>query len=602
MNGTVAASHVYADDGNYTVTVTLVDSYGDFTSDTFTVTVLNVAPTVDAGPDLTDLNAAGEGSVVSLAPSTFNDLGTLDSHMATIDWGDGTALEVGVVTEFPFGPPGSTAGMDGEVDGSHVYADDGTYTVTVTVTDDDAGVGSDSFSVTVVNVAPTVEVINPNVVPVQYSDSINTITIHAWDIPTDDMDISLVTIFTDLDGTTFNLTDVVSVGPIELSDAGTIPGEVVLNGTNDQVSPDFANPAEWTISGIADLEPGDYTIEATITDNMGDTTTVSIYLTIAREHAVSTWVGPTFASSDPGSSKGEFTVELRAVVQDVTFFYPGANPDADPYGGDITRDDVPTGTVTFVITDATNDSPIATFGNVPVTPIDTDPLTGVAVMTWTDELGKSVDARTFGIKMIVDSFYTGEDETLLTVARPTGDFVTGGGYLVEENAYGATVTVGKTVVSPDGSTSIETRDLEFDAADGSKMNFGFNLKWNKRQTNLLGQFTGIVRADDGARWRIKSTATESLMVDPETGIRATVVSKANLINQATGESIGGLTLIVHMTDDGEPGSQEVNPNTIVGRCYGRGRQPCGHQTDLLHEQLANFGTGTGGREHSDSYR
>ncbi|MBF8266567.1 MAG: hypothetical protein HW388_75 [Dehalococcoidia bacterium] len=39
---------------------------------------------------------------------------------------------------------------------SHVYADNGTYTVTVTVTDDDGGSGFDTLTVTVNNVAPVV--------------------------------------------------------------------------------------------------------------------------------------------------------------------------------------------------------------------------------------------------------------------------------------------------------------------------------------------------------------------------------------------------------------------------------------------------------------
>ena len=137
-------SHVYADDGDYTVTVEVTDDDTGVGSDTLTVTVNNVAPTVDAGPN----QKADEGDTVSLAPATFNDKGTLDTHTATIDWGDGTLEDAGAVTEAPFGPPGSTAGADGTVDGSHIYADNGVYTVTVTVTDDDGWSASfeiDSF-------------------------------------------------------------------------------------------------------------------------------------------------------------------------------------------------------------------------------------------------------------------------------------------------------------------------------------------------------------------------------------------------------------------------------------------------------------------------
>lgn len=150
-DGSASGSHVYADDGVYTVEVCVGD--GDTTAcDTLTVTVNNVAPTVNAGADRT----VNEGEQVSLAPAAFNDKGTLDTHTATIDWGDGTPIEAGTVSESPFGPPGSIAGADGMVSGSHVYADDSAYTVRVCVTDDDRAVTCDTFVVSVDNVAPTV--------------------------------------------------------------------------------------------------------------------------------------------------------------------------------------------------------------------------------------------------------------------------------------------------------------------------------------------------------------------------------------------------------------------------------------------------------------
>ena len=152
QTGTLNPTHVYADNGVYTVTLTVTDDDGEAGSDSLTVTVSNVAPVVEAGPTRT----AAEGETLTIQTITFNDKGTLDTHTATISWGDGT-IESGEVSETPYGPPGSTAGADGTVSGSHAYGDDGTYTVTVTVTDDDGGSSQDTLIVTVTNVAPTVE-------------------------------------------------------------------------------------------------------------------------------------------------------------------------------------------------------------------------------------------------------------------------------------------------------------------------------------------------------------------------------------------------------------------------------------------------------------
>jgi hypothetical protein len=96
---------------------------------------------VDAGADQT----VDEGDTVVLDPATFTDPGSVDTHTATIDWGDGTPVEDGVVDQ-----------VLGTVSGSHVYAGPSVYTVTVTVTDDDSGIGSDTFTVTVLDITPPV--------------------------------------------------------------------------------------------------------------------------------------------------------------------------------------------------------------------------------------------------------------------------------------------------------------------------------------------------------------------------------------------------------------------------------------------------------------
>ena len=105
-------------------------------------TPCNAAPVVDAGVNQT----VNEGDPVSLDPATFTDADVTDIHTATINWGDSSPMESGIISE---------SGGSGTVSGSHVYTDDGTYTVTVCVADDTVEACA-SLIVTVNNGAPVI--------------------------------------------------------------------------------------------------------------------------------------------------------------------------------------------------------------------------------------------------------------------------------------------------------------------------------------------------------------------------------------------------------------------------------------------------------------
>jgi len=152
--GPLTPAHVYADDGVYPVTLTVTDDDGGVASDALTVRVSNVPPALTVVGDQT----VNEGELLSLPDiGTFTDPGfdnglnvggeLVETFAYTIDWGDGTPPDGGAATiDAPGAPAVPTTGS---FDGSHVYADDGTYTVTVTVTDDDGGSDAEQFNVTV---------------------------------------------------------------------------------------------------------------------------------------------------------------------------------------------------------------------------------------------------------------------------------------------------------------------------------------------------------------------------------------------------------------------------------------------------------------------
>ncbi len=139
---TFTLNHTYTDEGTYKTTVTVTDGY-NAGSASFNVTVNEITPTVNAGPNLTVNEGAAwtqTGSFVDSAPDTWT---------ATVDYGDGSGSEALALN------------ADKTFNLSHSYTADGTYSVTVHVSDDDDATGTATFQVTALEVPPTAAVSGP---------------------------------------------------------------------------------------------------------------------------------------------------------------------------------------------------------------------------------------------------------------------------------------------------------------------------------------------------------------------------------------------------------------------------------------------------------
>ncbi len=146
FNSAGDVTHVYSTVGNTTITVDLVDEDGIHTNAGSLLVAVNTPPagiTLDAGEDF----SLNEGSLFNrtILFTDEEDAGA-DGWTYSVDWGDGSAVENGVIA----------AGAN-TFDISRLFADgDASHTVSVTVTDTAGDTDTQQFQLDVNNIAPAI--------------------------------------------------------------------------------------------------------------------------------------------------------------------------------------------------------------------------------------------------------------------------------------------------------------------------------------------------------------------------------------------------------------------------------------------------------------
>ena len=133
--------HPFADDGVYSGLLTATDATGLSSTTTFSVTVANLPPSVDGGPDKTSL-----WGVPVAFHANGSDPGPVDDASLLYSW--------------DFGDPYSPIGAVGQ-DVAHTYGHPGVYSAEVTVTDNNGATATDQVQVTVLARATTTAYTGP---------------------------------------------------------------------------------------------------------------------------------------------------------------------------------------------------------------------------------------------------------------------------------------------------------------------------------------------------------------------------------------------------------------------------------------------------------
>jgi hypothetical protein len=335
--------------------------------------------------------------------------------------------------------------------------------------------------------------VDPSAQVVQYSDPFGDITITATD---SDQDVLAAAWSWSVDGGGFT--------------AGLPSGFSVTPGGCSPTSPGVQT-CIWTITGIADVPAGGYTIRTTVTDDDGSSVEVDVMVTTGPEDAKVSFDGdnPVAVEVDgPGGDSPPFT--LTAFVEETEPDEPIGN--AEP------------GDISLAVVSMT----LAPVGPGPgiagiCTPMGVTG-TGYDQVLEVECAFDDVPVNTYAAQVTVHGgYYTGADEDVLTVFDPSLGFTTGGGWFYWPDT-------------------------------GERTNFGYTMKYNKKGKNVKGSLLLIRHLPDGTKYRIKSNALHGLALGSAGGFDwASFSGKATYLEPGWAEPEGNHSFVVYVEDHGEPG-------------------------------------------------
>ena len=404
VNSPFNASHQYLDDpkrpdDTYLIQVRVIDDDAGSQLDTIGVTVNNLNPQIDKLN--LSLNTINENDKTQLMVE-FSDVGTLDTHKVSIDWGDGSPVEIFNPVSSPFTPP------------AHRYLDDPsgtaaneTYTIKVKVDDDDGGSDNDTIDVTVNNLDPVLS----NLTLESSIQENGTVTLKGSISDIGNLDTFEVTV---------NWGDPLSPNNVHIF---TLNSEGAFDLTHQYLddNPSATQADDYTVTvEVIDDDGGSDSDSAVVTVNNVAPANLTLSAPAIDENGLTTLTG---SFTDPGSLD-TFTLDINwgdalspdnaqtiSLGTDRTFSishqYLDDNPTAtasDNYTIEVTVSDDDSGSVTGHTTVTVNNvNPVATVDAL------TDALSGLSIayrLNDTDDIPGDLDVVLLGTLMELAGSYT----------------------------------------------------------------------------------------------------------------------------------------------------------------------------------------------------
>lgn len=287
----------------------------------------------------------------------------------------------------------------------------------------------------------------------------------------------------------------------------------------------WVNPSDgiWKIKGIADVAPGVYVVRIKANDEQCPSH-IEIAIRVTQEDAIATYTGQEFVGEqNPSATTTPLLLSASVIDTDDGF-----------------RGDIRNARVQFY--DVNTLAPLSGW-LTPGLVLPGDPTQGVVMQIWDAPVpATGYNTFTIGIKVGTkipedNGYYIASDKAVVNVYRTDlYEFISGGGHI------NPTLSKGTYASDP-----------------GRKVNFGFNVKWNKTLKNLQGNLNLVFRIGEKV-YQIRTNAMNSLSINSVNPCsqQAVFTSKANLSDVTLPglpvEIKGNLNLQVNMTNNTSPGA------------------------------------------------
>ena len=496
---------------------------------------VNPAPLVANGVTISATEGASVSGVV--AHFTDNDPGSIASdYAATIDWGDGTTSTAVIV---------SNSGGGFDVQGTHTYAEEGSFHLSITIVDSDATTTTVASVATVADAPLTSSPININA---QVNTSFQGVVAHFTDADPNAVASDYAATIDWGDGTTSTAVIVSNSGggfDVQGTHTFTAAGSSPLSITIHD-----AGGSSSTVTGTATISQGSSSITITSSQNPSTFGSSVTFTATISPNTVTGTVQFNDTSTSPQTTLGTSSVSNGVATFTTSSLPSGTHDIVAKYLGDANNGPVTSGTLAQIVN--TVNTPTTTVLSANATLIISGQSVNFTAVVSPSTATGTIQFLVNGTSLGSPVTLSGNKASIITSSLPIGADIIVASYSGDSNSSPSTSN--SVTVSVTTTQTVTQGKVTGGGHIGKGINFGFEVSSNN---NSKKKIRGELEFNDkNVKIKLHSQNITSLSIDPS-------MTQASFSGNGKLNGKSGFTFSVNVTDPDKTGNHDTFSITIT---------------------------------------